>query len=161
MFRTFPLSPEPLLPPVVEPDSVEAPAAEEPLLLFGSPAEDGDEEPRPTEALLTRRIALALCFRSRSWPVVKLELRSFFELDLLRLPVEAEDAADWSRDSESKFFTRVVSESRFAFGSGELLTTDGGLTTVGEVPPPPPAPPLETGIEELRLFSRDASRRQL
>lgn len=148
MFRTFPLSPEPL--PPVGPESAVAPA-EEPLLLFCSAAE-GDEEPRPMEALLTRRIALALCFRSRNCPVVKLELRSFFELDLLRLPVEA-DAADWSRESESKFFTRVVSESRFAFGSGELLTTDGGLTTVGE--------PLETGIEELRLFSRDVSRRQL
>lgn len=150
MFRTFPLSPEPL--PPVEPESAVAPA-EEPLLLFCSATED--EEPRPMEALLTRRIALALCFRSRNCPVVKLELRSFFELDLLRLPVEA-DAADWSRESESKFFTRVVSESRFAFGSGELLTTDGGLTTVGE-----PPPPLETGIEELRLFSREVSRRQL
>lgn len=158
MFRTFPLSPEE---PPVGPESAVAPA-EEPLLLFCSAAaaaaaEDDDEEPpRPMEALLTRRIALALCFRSRSCPVVKLELRSFFELDLLRLPVEA-DAADWSRESESRFFTRVVSESRFAFGSGELLTTDGGLTTVGE----PPPPPLETGIEELRLFSRDVSRRQL
>lgn len=126
------------------------------LLLFCSPATD-DDDPRPTEALLTRRIALELCFRSRSCPVVKLELRSFFELDLLRFPVEAE-APDWNRESESRFLTRVVSESRFAFGSGELLTSAvaTGLTTVGDDPAP-----FETGIEELRLFSSDVSRRQL
>lgn len=127
-------------------------------MLFCSP-DDPEDDPRPTEALLTRRIALELCFRSRNCPVVKLELRSFFELDLLRLPVEADAPdPDWNRESESKFFTRVVSESRFAFGSGELLTmvaAMAGLTTVGE-----PAP-FETGIEELRLFSREVSRRQL
>lgn len=151
MFRTLPFSPEPLDPLSVVPPP-EGPLL---LLLFCSPA-PADDDPRPMEALLTRRIALALCFRSRNCPVVKLELKSFFELDLLRLPVEAE-APDWNRESESRFFTRVVSESRFAFGSGELLTTVAmvAFSTVGE-----PAP-FETGIEELRLFSRDVSRRQL
>lgn len=116
------------------------------------------DEVRPMEALLTRRIPAPpeVAFRSGrpSWPVVKLvELRSFFELDLLRFPVEAE--AVCSRDSESRFLTRVVSESRLALGCGELLTTvvGVGLTTTGE-------PPFdETGIDELRLFSSEVSLR--
>lgn len=140
MFRTLPLS----LFELAAGEPSDDAAWEEPLLLFCS-----EDDPRPTEALLTRRIVLALCFRSRSWPVVKLELRSFFELDLLRLLVETE--AVWNRESESRFFTRVVSESRFAFGCGEMFTTLGLAT--GE--------PLETGIEELRLLSREESRRQL
>lgn len=127
--------------------------AEEPLLLCSV------DELRPMEALLTRRIPLPeFCFRSgRICPVEKLvELRSFFELDLLRLPVEA-DAAVCNRDSESRFLTRVVSESRLALGCGELLTmvdADGGglAADTGD--------PFElTGIEELLLFSRDVSRR--
>lgn len=117
---------------------------------------------RPMEALLTRRIPAPpppeVDFRSGrpSWPVVKLvELRSFFELDLLRFPVEAE--AVCNLDSESRFLTRVVNESRLALGCGELLTTavcdDAGLATTGE----PPAPFDETGIDELRLFSSEVS----
>lgn len=147
VLRAFPLSPLAL--PVAA-EGLSAEAAEE-LLLFCST--DEAAEPRPMEALLTRRIALAFCFRSRVCPV-KLELRSFLELALARLPVEAE--AVCSRDSESKFLTRVVSESRLALGCGELLTIDGFAT--GE---PPPGGPLDTGIEELRLFSSDVSRRQL
>lgn len=139
MLRTLPLS---LL-------SVgEAATEEEPLLLL--PPLCSVDELRPMEALLTRRMPPPpeACFGR---PVLKLvELRSFFELDLLRFPVEA---AVCNRDSESKFLTRVVSESRLALGCGELLTTaeGGGLAATGD-------PFDDTGIEELRLFSSDVSR---
>lgn len=129
-------------------------AVEEELL---APAFSVDEV-RLMEALLTRRIPPPpdVDFRSGrpSWPVVKLvELRSFFELDLLRFPVEAD--AVCSRDSESRFLTRVVSESRLALGCGELLTivvVAVGLATTGD-----PAFD-ETGIDELLLFSSEVSR---
>lgn len=66
---------------------------------------------------------------------------------------------DWSRESESRFFTRVVNESRLGRGSGEDVTyfvlrgdDDGILTTVVNA-----VDPLklvigldEIGIEELR-----------
>ena len=149
MLRTLPLSL--LTPPPVA--SVGDATEEEPLLLPLCSV----EELRPMEALLTRRIPPPEpCFRSGrpSCPVVKLvELRSFLELDLLRFPVEAD--AVWSRESESRFLTRVVSESRLALGCGELLTmvdAEGGGLATGE-------PFDETGIEELLLFSSDVSRR--
>lgn len=145
MLRTLPLS-----------ASAAGDATEEELL--APPPAFSVDEVRPMEALLTRRMPPEVDFRSGrpSWPVVKLvELRSFFELDLLRFPVEAE-AAVCSLDSESRFLTRVVSESRLALGCGELLTiaVGDGFVTTGD----PPAFD-ETGIDELRLFSSEVSLR--
>lgn len=51
--------------------------------------------------------------------------------------VADDDEVDWSRDNESRFFTRVVNESRLGRGRGEDVTylefsgdDDGILTTV-------------------------------
>lgn len=127
---------------------------------------------RPTDTFDIRRTGSAVCFRLLDVPFV-----TAFCGDRVtdNAPVDPEIADDvWRRESESRFLTFVVSESRFERGSGddvtyllELVMPEGMLTTVvepyaegGELFPFGDDDILiiglllDMGIDELRLLLR-------